>query len=97
MGESAHVVYDPRGSVSATPRPLAPRIGGLDGLRLGVLDNSKWNAGKLLRWTVAQLKKKHTFSSITYYKKDNFSSPAAAELIARVAAENDAAVTAVGD
>ena len=97
MGDGAQTVYDPRGSVSATPRPVAPRIGSLDGLRLGVLDNSKWNAGKLLRRTVALLEKKHSFSSVNYYKTDSFSSPAAPELIARVAAENDAAVTAIGD
>ena len=37
------IVYDPRGVVEAEPKPLAPRVESLEGLRLGVLDNSKWN------------------------------------------------------
>ena len=37
-------VYDPRGVVTAVPRPIAPRAERLDGLRLAVLDNTKWNA-----------------------------------------------------
>ncbi len=46
-------VFDPRGRVDAA-RPPAPR-GALDGLRLGILDNTKWNAGRLLRKTAALL------------------------------------------
>ena len=42
-------VYDPRGVVEATPLPLAPRAKSLEGLRLALLDNTKWNANKLLR------------------------------------------------
>ena len=42
-------VYDPRGTVEATPAPTAPRVKRLEGLRLGILDNTKWNANKLLR------------------------------------------------
>ena len=34
---------------------LAPRAAALDGLRLGVLDNTKWNANRLLRKTAARL------------------------------------------
>ena len=30
------IVYDPRGVVDAEPRQLAPRVAGLDGLRLAV-------------------------------------------------------------
>ena len=42
-------VYDPRGRVETEPTPIAERVRALSGLRLGVLDNTKWNAGKLLR------------------------------------------------
>ena len=41
-------VFDPRGVVDLDTRPLAARVGALAGLRLGMLDNSKWNA-KLFR------------------------------------------------
>ena len=42
-------VYDPRGGVEAQPLAAAPRVKKLEGLRLGLLDNTKWNANKLLR------------------------------------------------
>jgi hypothetical protein len=42
-------VYDPRGVVEAAPMTAAPRVKKLEGLRLGLLDNTKWNANKLLR------------------------------------------------
>ena len=42
-------IYDPRGQVSSESDPIAPRVKSLKGLRLGILDNSKWNANKLLR------------------------------------------------
>jgi hypothetical protein len=43
------LVFDPRGFVDVTIARLAPRKTSLEGLRLGILDNSKWNANKLLR------------------------------------------------
>jgi hypothetical protein len=43
------IVFDPRGLVEQGNTPIAPRKKSLDGLRLGILDNSKWNANKLLR------------------------------------------------
>ncbi len=46
-------VFDPRGVVEAEELALAPRARDLNGLRLGVLDNTKWNANRLLRKTVA--------------------------------------------
>ena len=36
-------VYDPRGIIDIKPKPLADKIDER-GVRLGVLDNSKWNA-----------------------------------------------------
>ena len=62
-----------------------------------MLDNGKWNAGKLLQGAVEILQRSHELRSVTYYKKDSFASPARPEMIARIAAENDAAVTADGD
>jgi hypothetical protein len=42
------------------------RAQALDGLRLGVLDNSKWNANKLLRGTSAALGKRIQFACVNY-------------------------------
>lgn len=90
-------VYDPRGIVEAEPRPTAGRVERLDGLRLGVLDNTKWNAGKLLRQATARLAEAHDFAAVNYYRKESFSKNAAPELIAEIAAQNDVVLTAIGD
>ncbi len=94
---SGQTVFDPRGVVTSQPRPLAARVATLAGLRLGVLDNSKWNASKLLRQVVAQLEARHELAKVTFYTKQSFSRTAPSDLIAQIAAENQAVVTAVGD
>ena len=42
--KSSVLLFDPRGVVDENATPVAPRKSKLDGLRLGILDNSKWNA-----------------------------------------------------
>ena len=90
-------VYDPRGVVEAAPMTMAPRVKKLAGLRLGLLDNTKWNANKLLRGVRDRLAEKHAFSAVNYYRKESFSLSATPALIAEIAASNDVVVTAVGD
>ncbi len=79
-------LYDPRGVVHAE-----------HGLRLGVLDNTKWNGWKVLERTAALLGESTPFASVTRYKKEGFSVVAEPELIARIAAENDVALIGIGD
>ena len=76
---------------------LAARAGSLDGLRLGVLDNTKWNANRLLRKTVAKLQQEFSFAAVNYYRKESFSKDANPALIETIAADNDIALTAIGD
>jgi len=91
------IVFDPRGVVETEPRALATRASGLDGLRLGVLDNTKWNANRLLRKTVAKLQQEFSFAAVNYYRKESFSKDANPALIETIAADNDIALTAIGD
>ncbi|OBK21308.1 hypothetical protein A5634_00490 [Mycobacterium asiaticum] len=94
----SHLVYDPCGVVDVESIPSAPRPNRTDGLRLGVLSNTKWNAAKLLRATVRRLIDDGlSFAAVTYYDKHHFSSDASPELIAQIATENDIALTAIGD
>ncbi len=93
---SGQIVYDPRGTVTAASIRLARRPETLRGVRLGVLDNSKWNASRLLRRTVASLGE-HEPSAVNRYVKDSFSREATDVLLDRIAAENDVIVTAIGD
>ena len=90
-------VYDPRGVVDAAPLATSPRVKKLEGLRLGLLDNTKWNANKLLRGVRDRLAQKHAFGAVNYYRKDSFAAAAAPELLEKIAAENDIVLTAIGD
>ena len=90
-------VFDPRGRVDAEQRSLAPRAATLKGLRLGILDNTKWNANRLLRKTAARLEAEHGIAAVNYYKKESFSKAAEPALIAEIAEANDIVLTAIGD
>ena len=90
-------VYDPRGAVEASPLAMAPRVDSLGGLRLALLDNTKWNANRLLRGLREKLAARHAFSAVNYYRKEGFSLNARDELIAEIVAANDVVVTAIGD
>ena len=93
---SGQIVFDPRGAVTATEIRLAGRPESLRGVRLGVLDNSKWNASRLLRHTAAALDDFEP-AAVNRYVKDSFSREATDALLDRIAAENDVVVTAIGD
>ncbi|HEY2500687.1 MAG TPA: UGSC family (seleno)protein [Mycobacterium sp.] len=98
MTEQIPDVYDPCGVVEVKTSPLARRPGTVNGLRLAVLSNTKWNAAKLLRANVRALTEQGlTFAAVQYYDKEHFSSAASDELIERIAADNDIAITAIGD
>ena len=90
-------VFDPRGRIHAAETPLAPRLRALEGRRLGILDNSKWNANKLLRGAAQALGAETAFGAVNYYVKESFSKDAAPALIEKIAAENDLVLTAIGD
>ena len=91
------VAYDPCGRVDAEQREPAPRRDRLDGLRLGVLDNTKWNGNRLLKATVQLLTGDGRLGAVHLYKKESFSKNAVPELLSRIAVENDLVLTAIGD
>jgi rRNA-processing protein FCF1 len=83
--------------VGAEKKATAARIQALDGLRLGILDNTKWNANKLLRELRDQLQAAHPLADVHYYRKESFSRFADPALIETIRKENDIVVTAIGD
>jgi hypothetical protein len=91
------ILFDPRGVVEVEHIAPAPRRATLDGLRLGVLDNTKWNANRLLRKIAARLDAAHRFASVNYYRKESFSKDADEALLEMIAADNDIVLTAIGD
>ena len=97
MATDDDIVFDPRGRVDAQRTLPAPRVAALKGLRLGILDNTKWNAGRLLRKTAALLGESHGCAAVNDYHKESFSKAADPALIAAIAADNDIVLTAIGD
>ena len=90
-------VFDPRGAVEAEHVAVAPRAAALKGLRLGVLDNTKWNGNRLLRKTAARLHAEFGLAAVNYYRKESFSKAAEPALIDEIARDNDIVLTAIGD
>lgn len=90
-------VYDPRGVVETAALVAAARVTALAGKRVAILDNTKWNAGKLLRGIEQKLVAGGGVSAINYYRKHSFSMNATAELLEEIAANNDLVITAIGD
>ena len=91
------IVFDPRGVVDAEPLALAPRIREPMRMRLGLLDNTKWNASRLLRKTAARVGEQLVLAAVNYYRKETFARVADPALLARIATENDIVLTAIGD
>ena len=89
--------YDPRGVIVAEARKLSERKTDLHGLRLGVLDNAKMKAGRLLTYTVEILNEEFGFSAVNTYVKRGFSFTADPDMITKIAAANDVVITAIGD
>jgi len=90
-------VYDPRGVVETNALTAAVRVPALEGKRLAILDNTKWNGGKLLRGIQDRLSAGSGLAAINYYRKHSFSMNAAPELLEEIAANNDIVITAIGD
>jgi hypothetical protein len=64
---------------------------------IGILDNGKWNGGKLLAVLGDRLRGEHGVADLVVHKKPTFSRPADAELLAELGETCDAVVTAIGD
>jgi hypothetical protein len=95
--QTGQTVYDPRGVVEAVPVPIGKRVEALNGLRLGILSNKKWNGNNLLRKTQAILQDQIDFAEVRFYEKESFSKNADPGLLGDIIAENDIVLSAIGD
>ena len=95
INDTGMEVFDPRGEVTRREQPMAARRESLEGARLLVLDNSKWNAGKLLRHLTARLE--NEVGSVEYRTKESFAKLASSTLLDEIAASSDLVLTAIGD
>lgn len=88
-------IFDPRGEVTRDAQLPAARRESLEGARLMVLDNSKWNAGKLLRHLASRLE--NEVGDVEYRTKESFSKVASPALLDEIASSSDLVLTAIGD
>lgn len=92
------VFLSPEGSSQEKRYPLAPRqYQTLDGLRLGLLGNTKLNADEVLAAVGDLLTRQFNIVAVTRRTKPTFSRPAPPELVEELAASCDIVLTGVGD
>lgn len=91
-------ILDPTGMADA-PRSasLAPRVRALSGLRLGLLDNTKANAARVLETLAGQLRAQHHVGEVTTYTKSYFGTPVEEDRAQEIAQSCDAVIAGVGD
>jgi hypothetical protein len=78
--------------------PLASRRHtSLDGLRLGLLGNSKLNADNVLNAVGDLLQERYKIASVIHRTKPSFSHPAPDEIVAEMAESCDVVIAGVGD
>ena len=70
---------------------------GKQGIRLGILDNSKGNADHLLRFIAEAVKSAVAVKSVVSLRKASVSLPAPGEILDRLAQEADVVISAMAD
>ena len=101
-----NAILDPTGGAGPAPvsapddargRALAPRRADLAGARVGLLVNTKQNAGVFLEEVGRLLVERHGAASVMARTKVNFAQPAPEGLLKELTAECDVVVTGIGD
>jgi hypothetical protein len=91
-------ILSPEGSSTAKQHHLAPRrFRSLDGVRLGLLGNSKLNADAVLLAVGDLLKERYAVESVFIRSKPTFSKPATDEQAEEMLKNADVIITGVGD
>ena len=88
---------NPVQEANITPASLAPRLKSLEGIRLGLLANSKTNARKLLRMIAEELENEYKFAGIMDEDKGSAGNNCPPDLIADLVDKTEAVITGLGD
>jgi hypothetical protein len=76
---------------------LAPRPRGLQGLTVGLVENTKTNAALLLTEVAKELQREHGLRTWVVYTKSYFGTPVEESLIQQILRNCDFAVAGIGD
>jgi len=95
---NTEAILSPEGTSAQKRHQLAPRRHKtLDGVRLGLLGNSKLNSDAVLVAIGDLLKERYNLESVFMRSKPTFSKPAPDEIVAEMVQNADVVVTGVGD
>jgi len=89
--------YDPTTEVKARKINFAPRPKSLEGLRVGLVDNTKHNSDQLLLRIASILEREHGAKAHVIRKKTSAGSAPHAEIVEEFKANCDVIVAGVGD
>ena len=96
--QQLEAILSPEGTTRGKQHQLAPRrYKTLDGVRVGLLGNSKLNADAVLLAIGDLLKERYAVKEVYMRSKPTFSKPASDELVADLLEHADVIVTGVGD
>lgn len=90
-------IYDPTGCVQGQSNRLAHRVPSLSGVRVGILDNSKANAGVLLEAIADRLALESGAHRTMLVRKSSPSIAASLDQLARLRADADVVITGTAD
>ena len=90
-------IYDPTTEVNPRRISYASRPGTLEGLRIGLVDNTKHNSDQLLLRIAAILEEKHGAKAHLIRKKISSGAAPHAEIIEEYKANADVIIAGVGD
>ena len=90
-------IIDPAAEDSAATESLARRLPTLNGMHIGLIDNSKHMAAELLAEVEVLLQQRYGVKKVTRYRKANPSVPTPPDVLASLTASCDAVVHGVAD
>ena len=89
-------LLNPVGEVEKLDLPLAPRLDGLEGKVLGIIDNAMRGASPFMARIEAGLKERFRFTAVVKRQKARGSSPSPQALLDELAQQCQAVVYGVG-
>ncbi len=92
---SASTLLDPTAELRPVERQLAPRLGGIEGATVGLLDISKPRGKEFLDEVESLLEQRG--ATVKRYSKPTFTRVAPAALLRQIGAECDAVVEGLAD
>ncbi len=90
-------LYSPMSTTPKRQAFRAPALAGLEGTRIGILENNKLNAEEMLREVAALFTERHGCSVRMLRSKANASAPAPANTLVDLAQDVDFLITGLGD